>query len=174
MSLPKIKINPMNPHALNPGGKVYALYKVYPKTRWFLGYYRAEEDYMAELRWLDQHETDPKEYDIWFELDEMSDYGIPAYKIFDVQRDREIAQRKKTVERLRRKYRKRHPTYEDIEYRKYRAREKRRIRRYRKKDKPVPPQPLDRRCFPELLKCDQLLPTCTPAGIRIALSYLYT
>jgi hypothetical protein len=173
MSLPKIKINPMNPHALNPGGKVYALYKVYPKTRWFLGYYRAEEDYMSELRWLDQHETDPKEYEIWFELDEMSDYGIPAYKIFDAQRDREIAQRKKTVERLRRKYRKRHPTYEDIEYRKYRAREKRRSRRDKKKDKPVPPQPLDRRCFPELLKCDRVLPTCTPAGIRIALSYLY-
>lgn len=173
MSLPKIKINPMNPHALNPGGIVYALYKVYPKTRWFLGYYRAEEDYMAELRWLDQHETDPKEYDIWFELDEMSDYGIPAYKIFDAQRDREIAQRKKTVERLRRKYRKRHPTYEDIEYRKYRTREKRRIRRYKKKGKPVPPQPLDRRYFPELLKCDKVLPTCTPAGIRIALSYLY-
>ena len=175
MKTPRIIINLRNPNALNPGGIVYALYKKYPSTRWFLGYFRSSEDYMAYIGWLTQHEADPEQYDIYFEADEVSDYGIPQWKIRDAKRDREKAAEEKMLGRLRRKFKKRHPTQQETEYRKFLRRERRRAKRYWARGEEAPPLPLNRRYFPKLFDMSTIYqPTLTtPGGIRYALRFLY-
>lgn len=174
MNASKLTIKPINPNALNPGGTVYALYKIYPSVRWFLGYYRSEEDYTIYLDWLTKHETDPEQYNISYEAKEVSDYGIPQPKIHDIKHDREVAAKEKMLGRLRRKFKKRHPTQHEIEYRKFLRQERRRAKRYWSRGEEAPPLPLNRRYFPKLfdMSCIQP-PTTTPGGIKFALRYLY-
>jgi len=180
-----VEIVPYNKNALNPGGLVYALYKVYPSDRfavghigrttdhvpsrmWFIGYFRSEEDY-------GQYLEDPD--GCTMQLKQVSDYGIPESSIADAKRDRDNAEREKVVRRIRRKFHKRHPSADEIQYRKELARIKRRNRRYRKKGMEPPPTPLICRRFPSLFDMQSVPLTTeemtTEEKVRFALRYLY-
>lgn len=185
MKEPRIDIITYPKNALNPGGIVYALYKVYPKAKWstghigrtkntvlseswFVGYMRAKEDYLEAIKYLEERENDGPQ--IRYELREVSDYRIPEYLIKDAKRDRERAIFQKIVGRLRRK----HPSADEIKRRKELSRWKRRMRRYEKLGKEPPKVPLNRRTFPVLFDMRVVRPDLTgPEGIRHALRYLY-
>ena len=188
MKQPRINIIEYPKNALNPGGLVYALYKVYPKAKWstghigrtkktelsqcwFVGYMRSKQDYEKAINYLEEHENDGSQ--IRYELRQVSDYHIPEYLITDAKRDAEKLSLAKIIGRIRRKFAKRHPSESEIRHRKEMARWKRRERRYKRKGKTPPPRPLKYRRFPALFDLTPRPTIPDPNSIYQELRYLY-
>lgn len=67
--------------------KVYALYRVYSGSKYFVGYYRDTDDYTAEINYLNSHESGPETYVV----KEMPSEGIPLGQIKDGLAERKRA-----------------------------------------------------------------------------------
>lgn len=144
--------------------KVYALYRVYSKSQYFVGYYRDTDDYTAEINYLKSHESGPDTYVV----KEIPSEGIPLGQIKDG-----LAERKRANKLKREQQHEAAKQYK--EYQRWLAGERKDRLEWQREhpDIPYEEKPLCRRRFPMLFG---VLPvgTChVNTDLTYALRYLY-